>query len=118
VSSDVTVKWTVDRRQLAVEEVRKAAAEALFDAGHFLEEEANRTVPLEEGTLQRSSTVSVDRQALRVSVSYDTPYARRQHEDVRLRHNGGRRAKWLELTWREQSQRALDYLAASIRRVM
>jgi len=36
-------------------------------------------------------------------VAYDTPYAVRQHEDTRLRHDAGRRAKWLERTADEEA---------------
>ena len=48
-------------------------------------------------------------------MSYDTPYAVRQHEDTRLRHTNGRRAKWLEHTAREQSSRIGSFLADRIR---
>ncbi len=96
--------------------LRQQAVVALTDAGEFLLEEANRTVPIEEGTLAGSGNVHVDRDALVATVSYDTPYAIRQHEDTRLRHDSGRRAKWLEHTFREQSNRVLDYIADRMRR--
>lgn len=88
----------------AMQRIHEAAAEALSDAAEFLLEEANRTAPLEEGTLIGSGLVTVDAKNLRATVSYDTPYAVRQHEDTRLRHDGGRRAKWLEHTAREQTR--------------
>ena len=67
-----------------------------MDAAEFLLEEANRHVPLEESTLEKSGKASVDESTLTAAVSYDTPYARRQHEDVNLRHADGRTAKWLQ----------------------
>lgn len=99
----------------AFRQIEAAAADALFDAGGFLLEEANRTAPIEEAVLIGSGTVSEDRDALRVQVSYDTPYAIVQHEDLDLRHDEGRRAKWLEATFQEQEHRVEGYLAGKMR---
>ena len=88
--------------------------DALVEASEFLLQEANETAPIEESTLIRSGTVSVDRKALRTAISYDTPYAVRQHEDTRLRHDPGRRAKWLERTINEQRSRVGKFIAARI----
>lgn len=116
MSAPFRLSWSVDRRQLAHSQTSDAAEEGLVDAAEFLLEQANRTVPHEEGTLARSGTVSAD--GLKAAVAYDTPYARRQHEDTRLRHDQGRRAKWLELTLREQKDQILNFLAERIRRSM
>jgi hypothetical protein len=101
--------WKVDMRSHAADEFHKAAEAALADAAEYLLEESNRTVPHEEGTLERSGTVSVD--GLKAAVSYDTPYAVRQHEDTRLRHDDGRRAKWLEQTFNERADKVRKFLA-------
>lgn len=106
----------VDRRVKATKAVREATADAMSDALEMLLDESNQLVPLEEGTLQRSGTVSLDRQRLRGAVSYDTPYAARQHEDTRLRHDQGRQAKYLERAFNENGQRAAEHIAAVIRR--
>ena len=47
---------------------------------------------------------------LTVVVSYDTPYALKQHEDTRLRHAPGRRAKWLERTLDERQSAVVDFI--------
>jgi hypothetical protein len=94
-------RWTIDRRRLASKQVHAAAAAGLSDAAEFLLEQSNRTAPIEEGTLVRSGQADVDVSALRAAVAYDTPYAARQHEDLTLRHDAGRRPKWLEQTMRE-----------------
>lgn len=101
-------------RQVSAQ-VRRAAAEGLFDAAEFLLEEANRTVPFAEGTLARSGTPSVDAGSLTAAVSYDTPYARRQHEHPEYRFQGGRRGKWLEKTLAEVGDQARQYVADRIR---
>lgn len=107
--------FKVDKRQLADRAVRKAAAEGLSDAAEFLLDESNRIVPHEEGTLERSGTASVDAENLRGAVSYDTPYAVRQHEDTRLHHDAGREAKYLERTFQRHGPQAAEHVAARIR---
>lgn len=57
---------------------------------------ATELVPIEEGTLQRSGTVSIDAMGTTAAVSYDTPYAARQHEELTWHHKDGRQAKFLE----------------------
>lgn len=58
--------------------------------------ESDAQAPLEEGTLERSGKVSTDDGDLKAAVSYDTPYAVAQHEDLTFRHDAGRNAKYLE----------------------
>lgn len=111
--SDFRLQWRIDLRPQAAARVRRACEQAVGEAVEHLLEEANRTVPIEEGVLTGSGATSVD--GLSGSVSYDTPYAVRQHEDTRLRHDAGRRAKWLELTFRERSRDVLTWLGETIR---
>lgn len=107
------VRWNADP---ALDRLRQAAADALGDATEYLLEEANRTVPIEEATLTRSGMATVDRRNLVGVVSYDTPYARRQHEEDDWRHDPGRRAHWLERTFVEQANRVRRFLGERIER--
>ena len=107
-------RWRIDRRALAAARVRRAAEQAVADATEHILEQANRTVPIEDGTLTLKG--KADSQGLKGTVSYDTPYARRQHEDTRLKHDPGRRAKWLEKTFQEERKRVKDYIADEIRK--
>jgi hypothetical protein len=81
---------------------RIAAARGLMLGAEHVLEEANRIVPISppgepsSGTLLRSGTPSVDVPTLRAAVSYDTPYAVRQHEEMSYQHDPGRQAKYLE----------------------
>lgn len=103
-------RWFIRETQARV---TSGAEKALFEAGSYVLEEANRTVPFREGVLAGSGEVeSDDRQAV---ISYDTPYAQQQHEDVTIRHTAGRRAKWLEMTVREQSDRIVQFIAEGLR---
>lgn len=99
----------------AARRVIDAGRSGLKDAGESLLESANRTAPIEEGTLIRSGSVTTSTDGSEVSVSYDTPYARRQHEDTRLRHDDGRRAKWLERTLNERHTTLTAYIARKMR---
>ncbi len=107
----VRITWTGD---VAKARLRARGAAAIQDAAEMLLEQANRTVPIEEGTLMGSGAVSVDPDALLAAVSYSGPYARRQHEELNYRHAAGRRAKWLERTFAEQQRRVLALLASRL----
>lgn len=88
---------------------RSIGRQALSDAAEYLLEQANRTVPHDEGTLMRSGLVTMSAVQMLAAISYDTPYAVRQHEDLSLRHAKGRRAKWLELTVLEERGAVIRY---------
>ena len=68
--------------------------DALRDAGEYVLEQSSREVPHEVGDLQDSGRVTVDGDTC--AISYDTPYAVVQHEDMTFRHDEGRKAKYLE----------------------
>lgn len=109
------LRWKIDLRPMAIARAREARARALADGAEYLLEEANRTVPIEEGILTGSGSTDVDASAGIASVYYDTPYAARQHEETGWRHDQGRRAKWLELTCSEQGGRVAEYMADTMR---
>lgn len=94
---------------------RRGAARGLGRAAEFVLARSREVVPIEEGTLSRSGTTSVDEAAMVAAVSYDTPYAVRQHEDLTLRHDRGRTGKYLErpLTGTRSTQQQI--IAAEIR---
>lgn len=102
-------------------ELARAKLAGLTDATEFLLEASNRTAPIEEAVLIGSGTATVEvaGDTARGAVAYDTPYAVRQHEDTRLRHDPGRRAKWLERTAQEQAPaigRAIEQRLAQVTR--
>ena len=99
-------------------EVKAAGIRGLRLAAEHVLEEANRTVPIEEGTLERSGTVSVDEQRGAAAVSYDTPYAVRQHEAMDFRHAPGRTAKYLERPLNAERATVFALMAAQMRRAL
>lgn len=118
----MAVRGRVEWRGNHVEETTLQAAEdGVTVAMEYALEEASRTVPILNSPLQQSGVASVARgsagETLIVgAVSYSTPYAVRQHENLTYRHAPGRRAKWLELTFVERQDVISRLLAAQVRR--
>ncbi|WP_086765337.1 minor capsid protein [Streptomyces bobili] len=102
----------------AVEQMRRGAARGLLLAAEHVLQQAQEVVPLDEGPLQNSGTVSVDGSTLTAVVSYDTPYAVRQHEELDYRHAPGRTAKYLENPLNASRAEVATIIAAQIRRAM
>jgi hypothetical protein len=76
---------------------------------------SRQLVPHEEGTLERSGrVVLIDDN--RGAVTYDTPYAVRQHEELDYRHDAGRQAKYLEQPMTTERAVILAIIAAELRR--
>lgn len=96
----------------------RAALKGLKDAGEFLLDESNKTVPFDEGVLQRSGKTQMDDEKLTVYISYDTPYAMRLHEHPNFRFKNGRRGKWLVKTLDEQSERINQFLKDKVRSLL
>jgi hypothetical protein len=95
--------------------VRRAAATGLANGAQVILDVSNQRVPIDEGTLANSGNTNVDEQALIAAVSYDTPYAIRQHEDTTLRHLNGRESKFLERALLENTDVVNQLIADAIK---
>ncbi|MYW48883.1 hypothetical protein [Streptomyces sp. SID161] len=102
----------------AARALRGGAASGLFLAAEHVLGQADQVVPLDEAALQRSGTASIDPPSLTAMVSYDTPYAVRQHEELDYRHAPGRTAKYLETPLNSSRQEVAALIAAQIRRAL
>lgn len=91
--------------------LKGATIEGLELAAEHLLQVSSSQAPHEEGDLERSGEVSKDETQQAVAVSYDRPYAVRQHEDMTLRHDEGRKAKYLEDPMNEERDTMLAILA-------
>lgn len=98
--------WTSRGRRLASEGLQRGLEHVLF--------ESRKIVPLDEGTLERSGRVIVN--GLEGAVSYDTVYARRQHEELTWKHKPGRVAKYLEIPMNRERDVVLRLMQVSVRR--
>lgn len=95
--------------------MKKAAARGVAIAAEHVLGESNKKAPIEESTLIRSGTVSNDPENLRAAVTYDTPYAVKQHEDMGLRHDAGREAKYLENAMNAERATVQQIIAKTIK---
>jgi hypothetical protein len=110
----VAARFRLDLNGAAVQrELRSAAARGLLLAAEHVLTESTAIVPL-----QNSGTASVDAGDLTAAVSYDTPYAVRQHEELDYRHTPGRQAKYLEQPLNASRNEVRALLAAELRRAL
>jgi hypothetical protein len=108
---------TWNGRRIWTQRGRRNALRGLRLAAEHILQVSKTQVPLEEGTLERSGKVTVDESRLEAAVSYDTVYAVRQHEELTWHHPvPGRKAKYLEDPMREEHDRAMEIIAAQVRR--
>ena len=85
-------------------QLRDDAALAVEEIADEVLTRSTARVPHEYGDLQNSGQVTTDPENLKAAVSYDTPYAVVQHEDMTLNHDAGREAKYLETSVHEVAQ--------------
>jgi Minor capsid protein len=85
-------------------------------AAEHLLREARRLVPHEEGVLETSGKTHFDSESHTASVSFDTPYAVIQHEDLTFRHDTGRQAKYLEQPMNTEAEIMSALIQGEIRR--
>ncbi len=111
----VTSRWRGAQEKARA---RQAAATGLAAAAEHLLQVSRTRVPIEEGTLERSGVASHDATSLTGAVSYDTPYAVKQHEDASLRHGSGRTSHYLENPAKQQSQAIAQIIATACRRAL
>ncbi|MBP5931826.1 hypothetical protein F3K39_28235 [Streptomyces sp. LBUM 1479] len=98
--------WTTRGRRMASEGLERGLEHVLG--------ESQKIVPLEEGTLRRSGKVVIN--GLDGAISYDTVYARRQHEELTWRHLPGRSAKYLEIPMNRERDVVLRLMQVNLRR--
>lgn len=111
----VKIKW---EGPAITAKTRAAATRGLAQAAEFVLGESRKVVPIEEGTLERSGRVTMltENGEPVAAISYSTPYARRQHEELTWRHDPGRTAKYLERPMLEQRATAYEIVAEAMRK--
>lgn len=108
------VVWKGDEAQKKKVE---AVQRGVYKWGEIVLERATRIVPLEEGTLMRSGTVHEPEPGkLSVAITYDTPYAVVQHENLSYHHDPGRQAKYLETPINETQDLGMKIVGDEMKR--
>lgn len=101
----------------AVAVIEAAGARGVTKAAVRLAGLAVDQTPVQDGILRGSAQVTAattsDPRAL---VSFDTPYAVRQHEELGYQHPQGGNAKYLERPLREREVELRGIIAAELRR--
>lgn len=90
-----------------------AIQDALQAGGELLRDAAVQRTPVETSTLRGTAKVSTS--PTKAAVSYDTVYARRQHEEIGWNHPGGGEAKYLENALLDNQDRILKAMANQIK---
>jgi hypothetical protein len=100
---------------------RRAAASAVVKIiAEDLLGQAQRSAPVDEGTLRGSGAVKITEKldGVEAEISFDTPYAARQHEEVTYRHPKGGKAKYLEDPLKAMAPRYLAALRKAVERAL
>lgn len=106
--------WKGDQIARSIEQAVNNAALA---GAELLGDEAVQRTPLDTGTLRASMKVTTDGNGT-AAVSYNTPYAARQHEEIGWQHPGGGEAKFLENAVNATAARVKSVIADEIRKAM
>ncbi len=127
-------KWDIEK---VLNVVKTEGIKALAIGGEIILSRTINNVPIDTGTLRRSGTVTIGgipqlteiyEQAkagtvpkqdvlgtdLAVYISFNTPYARRQHEELHWTHPRGGKAKYLEDTFNASKKEVLKYIERTI----
>ena len=134
-------KWRIKE---AVKIAEEAGLKALRTGAEAILTEAINEAPIETGTLRRSGTVTVgalpdgaqvyeaaesgtemkdafpgqEGKEKAVYVSFNTPYARRQHEELGYNHPLGGKAKYLEDPFNRNKDKVLKYAAKQVKKAL
>jgi len=134
-------KWRIKE---AVKIAEEAGLKALRTGAEAILTEAINETPIETGTLRRSGTVTVgalpdweqvyeaaesgsnmkdafpgpEGKEKAVYVSFNTPYARRQHEELGYNHPLGGKAKYLEDPFNRNKKKVLQYADKAVKKAL
>ena len=112
-ANTVNVKYFFDK-ELAQEVVEKAAMKGLRKLGEEILTEAKELCPVDSGTLRQSGSVRANSKNKTVEISFNTPYALKQHEEMSYNHPNGGQAKYLEQPFNERVKNAQWYTEKEI----
>jgi len=134
-------KWRIKE---AVKIAEDAALKALRTGAEAILTEAIDETPIDTGTLRRSGTVTVGAlpdgaqvyeaaesgtemkdafsdkigKERAVYISFNTPYARRQHEELDYEHPRGGKAKYLETPFNANKKKVLQYAKKQVKKAL
>lgn len=111
-------KETYKAMGLLEEEIQKAALKGVKKLADNILGESQKLVPVDTGILKESGAIDTDKKTNIVTISYNTPYARKQHEDNTLNHPKGGQAKYLEQPFNEKSGEIEKFVGDAIHKAL
>ena len=113
--ADVTAVW---RGAEYSARVGVASASGLNDGAELLRSLSVPRAPVDTSMLRQTAQVALaSPMDLESAVTYDTPYAVKQHNDLDLNHPNGGEAQYLLRPLMEDGQKILEVIAKPIRAV-
>ena len=106
-------KWSCDKLP---PKLHKAAMDGAYLGAEAVLTKAINQAPLESGTMERSGAVTETKET--VHISFNTPYARKQHEDLTLNHANGRKAKYLEDPFNEDKDKIIKLMNLKVQEAL
>lgn len=86
----MSIQWNTR----AADAITEAAQTGIFEAAEALLDQAVEKTPVQDGVLRASGRATQEGNV--AAVSFNTPYAVKQHEELGYQHPGGGEAKYLE----------------------
>jgi len=114
--ADYKFEWHGDK---VLGKAEKTIKTALLVVGADLQRKSAEQAPIDTGDLRANCSVSPIREEGNrkyITVGYNLPYARRQHEHVEYRHPKGGKAKYLEDPYKENVENYERMIAEAIRK--
>lgn len=106
----MSIQWNTR----AADAITEAAQTGIYEAAEALLDQAIEKTPVQDGILRASGRAT--QEGLQAAVSFNTPYAVRQHEELGYQHPNGGQAKYLEVPANSFGPTMEDIVAQAILR--
>ncbi|MEV4078953.1 hypothetical protein AB0J43_01500 [Nonomuraea fuscirosea] len=117
IDMDVSLDLHVNPGELE-KRTRAMIVQGLRQAAEHVLTMTQPKVPWQVGDLERSGSTAVDESALEGVISFDSPYAVAQHEQLDWEHPIKGEPKYLETTLYEEAQVARAIIAKAVRKAL
>lgn len=98
--------------------IQNYAPKAIKDVSFDLLGKSVALAPVDTGDLRGSGKVDFSNGGLNSEVSFNTPYALRQHEELSYNHPQGGQAKYLEEPFNKNKSKYIKHIEDSVRRAV
>jgi len=112
------LREVMTRMNEALNRIEGASVDSLRECSWDLLGRSVELAPIDTSDLRGSGKVTFEEDGNKTValVSFNTPYAVRQHEELTYRHPNGGQAKYLEQPFQQNAERYVQHIANSVRR--